>query len=96
MDISYKLELLKDVSADETDFDRILGKLLDNVLSQHRLRVKRYESDLQEFENRYGLESATFYQRFEAGEMGDAMDYFEWAGLSELYQKAQDKIRRLE
>ncbi len=95
MDISYKLELLKDISDDETDFDRILGKLLDTVLSQHRLRVKRYESDLQEFENRYGLESAAFYQRFEAGEMGDAMDYFEWAGLYELYQKAQDKIRRL-
>ena len=64
--------------------------------NQHRLRVQRYESDLREFENRYGLESATFYQRFEAGEMGDFMDYFEWAGLYELYQKAQDKIRRLE
>jgi len=96
MDISCKLELLKDISDDETDFDRILGKLLDTVLSQHRLRAKQYESDLREFENRYSLESATFYKRFEAGEMGDAMDYFEWAGLYELYQKAQDKIRRLE
>ena len=96
MDISYKLELLKDVSADETDFDRILGKLLDNALSQQRLRVRQYERDLGEFEDRYGLESATFYRRFEAGEMGDAMDYFEWAGLYELYQKAQGKIRRLE
>jgi hypothetical protein len=28
--------------------------------------------------------------------MGDAMDYFEWAALYELYQKAQDKIRQLE
>jgi len=96
MDISYKLELLKDVSTDEIDFDRILGKLLDNVLSQQRLRVRQYERELGEFEERYGLESATFYRRFEAGEMGDAMDYFEWAGLYELYQKAQGKIRRLE
>jgi hypothetical protein len=96
MDINHKLELLKDVSSDEADFDRILGKLLDTVLSQHRLRVKRYESDLREFETRYGMESAAFYERFERGEMGDAMDYFEWAGLYELYQKAQDKIRQLE
>ena len=96
MDINHKLELLKDVSSDETDFDRILGKLLDTVLSQHRLRAKRYESDLREFETRYGMESTAFYERFERGEMGDAMDYFEWAGLYELYQKAQDKIRQLE
>ena len=96
MDISYKLELLKDISTDETDFDRILGKLLDNALSQQRLRVRQYERELGEFEERYNLESAAFYRRFEAGEMGDAMDYFEWAGLYELYQKAQGKIRRLE
>jgi hypothetical protein len=35
----------------------------------------RYERDLGEFEQRYGIESPIFYQRFEAEEMGDAMDY---------------------
>jgi hypothetical protein len=42
------------------------------------------------------MESATFYRRFEAGELGDAMDFFEWAGLYELYQDIIEKIRRLE
>jgi hypothetical protein len=59
------------------------------------MRLKRYEQDLREFEKRYGMESATFYRRFQAGELGDAMDFFEWAGLYALYQDIIEKIRRL-
>ena len=42
------------------------------------------------------MESATFYRRFEAGELGDAMDFFEWAGLYELREDIVKKIQRLE
>jgi hypothetical protein len=66
------------------------------TLSQQRQRLERYERDLREFENRYGLDSATFYRRFEAGELGDAMDFFEWASLYELRQDLLEKIRHLE
>ncbi|MBC8265287.1 MAG: hypothetical protein H8E47_14335 [Anaerolineales bacterium] len=65
-------------------------------ISQHRLRLERYERDLREFERGYGMESAAFYRRFEAGELGDAMDFFEWAGLYELREDIVKKIRRLE
>ena len=61
-----------------------------------RRRLERYEHDLGEFENRYGMDSATFHERFEAGELGDAMDFFEWAGLYELHHDILQKIRRLE
>jgi len=96
MDTLYKLEVLKDTYSDEAELDLILGKLLDISLSQHRLRLERYERDLREFERRYGMESARFYRRFEAGELGDAMDFFEWAGLYELRQDIMRKIQRLE
>ena len=42
------------------------------------------------------MDSNTFYERFEAGEMGDAMDFFEWAGLYQLRQDILEKIHRLE
>jgi len=95
MDTSYKLEVLKDTCSDEAELDLILGKLLDVSLSQHRLRLERYERDLREFERRYGMESATFYRRFEAGELGDAMDFSEWAGLYELREDILKKTQRL-
>ena len=42
------------------------------------------------------MDSATFYSRFEAGSLGDAMGLFEWAGLYELRQALQEKIQDLE
>ena len=96
MDTLHKLEVLKHAYSDEAELDLVIGKLLDVALNQHRLRLERYERDLREFEKRYGMDSATFFSRFEAGELGDAMDFFEWAGLYELRQDILDKIQRLE
>jgi hypothetical protein len=42
------------------------------------------------------MSSPDFYQKFERGELGDAMDFFEWAGLFELQQSLLEKIQRLE
>jgi hypothetical protein len=90
------MEVLKATYSDQTELDLILDKLLDVALSQHRLRLERYERDLRGFEERYDMDTETFYRRFEAGELGDAMDFFEWAGLHELRQDVLDRIRRLE
>lgn len=96
MSALHKMEVLKDIYSDQTELDLILDKLLDVALSQQRLRLERYERDLRGFEERYDMDSATFYRRFEAGELGDAMDFFEWAGLYELRQDVLERIRRLE
>ncbi|MEZ4732860.1 MAG: hypothetical protein R3E79_37645 [Caldilineaceae bacterium] len=78
------------------EFALVVDKLLDSVLSEHRLRLARYNRELHEFEQRFGMDSATLHARFEAGEAGDAMDYFEWASLYELKQDLLQKIHRLE
>ena len=96
MDTLQKLEMLKEVYADEAELAQVLEKLLSVALDQQRHRLKRYEADLHEFETRYGRDSAVFYGQFEAGELGDAMDFCEWAGLFELRQDLLEKIRRLE
>ncbi len=96
MEALSKLDVLKDTITDTAQMDLVLGKLLEITLSDYRHRLARYERDLGEFEQRYVMKSSVFYQRFEAGELGDAMDFFEWAGLYKLRQDAQEKIRRLE
>ena len=92
---SAKLEVLKNVY-DPTELDLILEKLLGVTLSQQRARLARYERDLRIFEERYHLDSKTFFQQFEAGKLGDAMDFFEWMGLYTLRQELVEKIQQLE
>ena len=65
------------------------------LFGQQRRHLRQYARDLQEFELRFDMESPFFYRRFEAGELGDNMDFFEWAGLYELYQEVQSKVERL-
>ena len=96
MNASEKLNVLKDVYRDDASLDRVLGKLLETTLSDYVLRRKRQEQLLAEFEKRYAMKSDIFYHRFEAGELGDEMDFFEWSGLYELYQDLSSKIHRLE
>ena len=96
MSTAQKLEVLKEVYEEEPALDRVLDKLLEGILAEYQRRRQHYEQALKMFEERYQMPSDVFYERFEAGELGDAMDFFEWAGLFELYQEALAKIRRLE
>lgn len=96
MNTSEKLDVLKAVYGDDASLDPVLEKLLETTLSDYRLRQKRYEQSLVAFEKRYEMESEAFYHRFEAGELGDEMDFFEWSSLYELYQNLGVKINQLE
>jgi len=43
-----------------------------------------YKKVLQEFEKKYQLSTLTFLKRFEAGQMGDEADYFDWYAFAKL------------
>jgi hypothetical protein len=91
-----KWETLQQAYEGSDELDRVFDKLLAGKLSEQRLLLARYDRDLGDFERHFKLDSPTFYARFEAGELGDDMDYFEWAGLWELRQRLRQKIQRLE
>ncbi|MBI3957393.1 MAG: hypothetical protein HY328_01190 [Chloroflexi bacterium] len=89
-------EALKNAFANEEQLEQSLSKLLRFKLDEHHLRLRQYESELAEFEDRYGMASDVMNEKFEAGELGDAMDFFEWSGLFVLSQYLRRKIERLE
>ena len=94
--IQLKLKLLHDIADDKAFLHSVLDKLLALVREQHLSRLKQYETDLKDFESRYRMSSDSFYEKFEAGEMGDSMDFFEWSGLIELHRDLSGKLRILE
>ena len=95
MDTTETLRVLS-TAYDEKELRQLLSKVMDVALSQQQHRLRRYDRELQEFEQRYVMDSAVFYEQFEAGQLGDEMDYFEWAGLYELRQALEQKIQQLE
>lgn len=47
---------------------------------------------LKGFEERYQMRSDQFYQRFQAGELGDSIDFFEWNTYFEMLNSSPVKI----
>ena len=55
-----------------------------------------YKRALKQFEQKYRLSTQTFLKRFEAGQMGDDADYFDWYSFAKLFvrwQKTQSALR---
>jgi len=96
MSVYEKLEVLKQTYVDEDQFGRLLDKLMAMILTQHRVRLTRYNQELTQFEQKFKIDSEMFYQRFQTGELGDSIDFFEWAGLYELRQDLMQKAAQLE
>lgn len=50
------------------------------------------EARLKGFEDKYQMTSEDFYQRFQAGAIGDSADFFEWNTYYEMWNAAQVQI----
>ena len=75
--------------------DRTLEKLLHHEAEQSQARLSQLEADLAEFEQQYNLSSTEFYRQFQAGQIGDDMDYVEWASLVQMAENLKKRLHLL-
>ena len=73
--------------------DRTLYKMFSAEAADEQKAVDSLRLDLDELEARFGMESSDFFARFKTGEMGDDMDFMEWASLYQMYERS---VKRLE
>jgi tyrosyl-tRNA synthetase len=76
--------------------DLALEKLFAYELRESQQQLAQLVRDLSRFEQQYGLSSDAFYARFQAGEMGDAIDFMEWASLHQMAERLKERIDLLE
>ena len=57
--------------------------------------LRRYRERLAEFESRHGFDSQTFARKFNAGELGDEADWFEWQYVWDAFQETRREIELL-
>ncbi len=64
---------------------------LQQEISKHSItqEIAKIEQKLQYFEQKYQMQSEEFYRRFQAGELGDSMDFFEWNTYHEMLANAK-------
>jgi hypothetical protein len=60
------------------------------VLSEKSLR-EQLRAELIAFEQIYGIDSETFYRQYEAGKLGDSMDFVEWSSTVEMLNSIKSR-----
>ncbi len=76
--------------------DHTLQKLIHLQLQKYEKQLLEVQRELEPFEQQYGLTSEEGYQRFLAGELGDAGDVMEWMGLYDDVLLYREQIATLQ
>ncbi|MCK5522747.1 MAG: hypothetical protein KAI83_06380 [Thiomargarita sp.] len=83
-----------------SSIDPVLDQSLDKLLVRELTRIlalkNRLLNQLSAFEKTYSMSNTDFYQRYEMGEMGDEMDFIEWAATIEMLTHLEKKLGLLQ
>ncbi len=91
-------EVLRDRAHSQgQDVAIVASELLSQVLLMDKQRLAKMEEIqsceleglLQKFEQQYQMDSRSFYQKFQAGTIGDSADFFEWNTYYEMLNGSQ-------
>ncbi len=85
---------------DSSMVDPVLDMSINKLLVREQARIQalktRLLNQLMAFEQAYSLTATEFYTRYEKGEMGDEMDWVEWAATVEMLTHVENRLKLLQ
>lgn len=93
--VRWLAELYKNRQVDAVTA-QTLNKLVDLEASRLRMQLEDMERVMADYERQYGMKSADFFTQFEAGQLGDRMDFVEWSGLFQMAASIRKQLQELD
>lgn len=90
--IAEKIHLIERITHNDEVTLRMLDKVIDFLVEKDRKKLAGFREKLVAFEQQYGMSTAEFQQRFDAGELGDAPQWFDWDGFAALAASIENKL----
>jgi hypothetical protein len=80
--------------------DKIVEGTINNCIQfkidKFKKGLKTLENDLKLFEKKYKMDTNQLCRDFEAGKLGDSIDFVEWSSLYKIYQRITERKNILE
>ena len=70
-------------------------KFIEYHINSLKQEIANIQIDLEEFEEKYQMKSADFFQQFENGLLGDDSDFMIWSGIYEMQIKCKQNLQNL-
>ena len=82
-------------SGDTEELKTLVKGALENEAKLITIGLKKTRKNLRNYEDKFKMDSETFYKRYSLGEMDDSMEYIEWAGEIETLKKLERNFKDL-
>ncbi len=86
---------LKQTTFSDSEVEATVTYALQRELEQARWRREHFAERCRRFEELYEMDSDTFFRKFEAGELGDEADYFDWYAAKRGFDLWEKRYRIL-
>jgi DNA topoisomerase IA len=80
---------------EEVFIKETLKKLIEQEIDMLEKEKEEYKREMVKFEEIYSLKSEEFIKKFNNGEMGDDLDFFEWYSYVDSYNRVEKRQRFL-
>ncbi len=82
------------VKLDKTAID-LLTRVLTAEYRRLQLELRITEEKIKRFENKYGMSSSEFLERYARGELGDEEEFMEWYGELRFLERIRKELEEL-
>jgi hypothetical protein len=86
---------LAELGGADAIIDQTITKLLDYATDRHRKDLEDIAAKLRALEERFGMTSDLFSQKFHRGALGDDEEFFRWDALLEMQRRVAQRLALL-
>lgn len=91
-----RLEGLVQVFGSDRLVETTINKLMKAKKQELDKRLSNIQLEIRSLEQTYEIKSDEFKDKYEAGLLGDDLDYIKWASLIDMEQRIRKQMRYLE
>ncbi|MCU0645062.1 MAG: hypothetical protein MUC94_12470 [bacterium] len=90
------LERYIEKNKDDKIVSGTINKIIQFKIDKYKKELTELKKELSLFEAKYRMDSPHFLGDFEAGKLGDSIDFVEWSSLYKIHQRVLERKNILE
>ena len=89
-------QLSHGLESEKKYIESTINKMLKVELGMVKRELEQVKNSLDDFEKRYKMSSDEFYNKFNAGKLGDDREYIKWYAYKDTFNKLMERLKEIE